>query len=195
VNGYTKLFSSILMSTIWDEDDNTRIVWITMLALSGADGTVEASIPGLARQARIGIPETEVSLKKLLGPDPYSRSKEHDGRRIAEIEGGWLILNRTKYRQKMNQDERREYRAKWMRSKRAVEREQSVNTREQTCTVLTQTETESESESEKTKQYRRTLTGSTARLRKFSITTWKERTAIPKPMTLLPLESRKVFPG
>ncbi len=31
---YTKLFHSIVTSTIWRETDPTRIVWITMLALA-----------------------------------------------------------------------------------------------------------------------------------------------------------------
>jgi len=30
--GYTKLYSSIVASTMWREDDKTRIVFITMLA-------------------------------------------------------------------------------------------------------------------------------------------------------------------
>src|SRR3989442_10059462 len=110
MTGYTKLFSSILASTIWDEDKDTKIIWITLLAMAGAQGTVESSIPGLAHLARIGIPETEAAIKKLLTPDPYSRSKEDGGPRISEIDGGWLILNRAKYRDKMNEDERKEYR-------------------------------------------------------------------------------------
>src|SRR6266568_4527809 len=149
MRGYTKLFNSILASTIWDEDKDTKILWITMLAMSDMQGKIEASIPGLAHLARIGVPETEAGLKKLLASDPYSRTKEHDGRRIAEIDGGWLILNRAKYREKMTADERREYRAGWMRNKRKDEREQGVNSREQTCTVLTQVEVEVEVEKEK----------------------------------------------
>lgn len=31
MNGYTKLFNSILDSTIWGESDETRLVWITLL--------------------------------------------------------------------------------------------------------------------------------------------------------------------
>jgi hypothetical protein len=123
MTGYTKLFGSIVASTIWDEDPWTKIIWITMLAMSNADGTVEGSIPGLAHLARVGIPETEAALKKLLAPDPHSRTKEHEGRRIATIDGGWLILNRTKYREKMNEDERREYKAKWARKKRLDQKE------------------------------------------------------------------------
>ena len=42
--GFTKLFNTIVTSTIWQEDDKTRIVWITMLAIADASGIVGASI-------------------------------------------------------------------------------------------------------------------------------------------------------
>lgn len=96
--GFTKLQSSIIQSTIWRADKDTKILWITMLALSDKDGIVEGSIPGLADSARLSIEETEKALQKLMAPDPYSRSKESEGRRIEEIEGGWYIINYKKYR-------------------------------------------------------------------------------------------------
>src|SRR3990167_6601368 len=108
--GYTKLFNSILASTIWRAQDKTRLVWITMLAMADKDGVVEGSIPGLADFARVGIQDCEAALAELSGPDKYSRSGEHEGRRIEEIPGvGWHLLNHGKYREKMSEDERREY--------------------------------------------------------------------------------------
>jgi len=107
-SGYTKLFGSIVASTIWREDDKTRIVWITLLALSDKDGFVASSIPGLADLARVSIPECERALEKLQQPDPYSRSQEHDGRRIEVIDGGWYVINRAKYRDLGSADEQRE---------------------------------------------------------------------------------------
>ncbi|HUX00097.1 MAG TPA: hypothetical protein VMY35_03885 [Phycisphaerae bacterium] len=96
--GFTKLFSSILTSSVWQEDDKTRLLWITMLASADADGRVEAAIPGLAMLARISIEECEHALELLLSPDEYSRTTEHEGRRIEVIDGGWLVLNYRKYR-------------------------------------------------------------------------------------------------
>ncbi|MGH9537142.1 MAG: hypothetical protein ACRD3H_04420 [Terriglobales bacterium] len=108
MTGYTKLFNSILASTIWREDDKTRLVWITLLAMTDQNGAVEASLPGLADLARVSIDDCERALENLQKPDKYSRSKEHDGRRIETIDGGWLVLNRAKYRDKMSEDDRRE---------------------------------------------------------------------------------------
>jgi len=96
---YTKLFNSIVTSTIWTEDDKTRILWITMLALADKNGEIHGSIPGLARVAGISLADAENAIGKFLSPDPYSRTPDHDGRRIAPIDGGWELLNHTKYRE------------------------------------------------------------------------------------------------
>ncbi len=109
MSGYTKLFSTIVASTIWREPDHVRIVWITMLAMSNADGVVEASVPGLADLARVTVEQCEDALFRLRTPDPYSRTKDNEGRRIADVDGGFLILNRAKYRDKCSTDDRREY--------------------------------------------------------------------------------------
>jgi hypothetical protein len=108
MNGYTKLFSSIVSSTIWQEDLATKVVWITLLALSDSDGTVEGSIPGLAHIAGVSLEECERALITLQRPDKYSRTPDNDGRRIEAIEGGWFILNRVKYRDLIPEERRRE---------------------------------------------------------------------------------------
>lgn len=107
--GYTKLFSSIVASTIWREDNETRLVWITMLALKNDRHEVEASLPGLADLARVSLSDCEKAIKKLSDPDKYSRNQLHEGRRIAKCDGGWRILNGQYYRHKLSEDERREY--------------------------------------------------------------------------------------
>lgn len=107
--GFTKLFNSILHSTIWTEPNETRILWITLLAMSDKFGCVNASIPGLSRMAGITLEETEKGLKRFQEPDPYSRTPEFEGRRIEPIEGGWKLLNHGKYRALMSAEERREY--------------------------------------------------------------------------------------
>lgn len=98
--GYTPLFDSLVLSTIWREDDKTRILWITMLAIKNHKGEIEASIPGLADIARLSVEDCEASLAKLMAPDKYSRSKEFEGRRVVSIPGGFRVLNHEKYRTK-----------------------------------------------------------------------------------------------
>lgn len=109
MSGYTKLFNSILASTVWREPMEVRIVWITLLAMADKDGIAEGSIPGLADFARIPVEATRKAIARLSAPDPDSRSQEHGGRRIQAVDGGWQLLNHAKYRAKMGADERREY--------------------------------------------------------------------------------------
>ena len=105
MHSYTKLFSSIITSTIWMEDDKTRILWITLLAMADQHGEVYSSIPGLARVAGMTVGEAVAALEKLLGPDGYSRTPDYEGRRIAPIEGGWELLNHAKYRLLASRDD------------------------------------------------------------------------------------------
>jgi len=116
--GFTKLFNTIVTSTIWSEDDKTRIIWITMLAIADSDGIVSASIPGLAKVANVSVEDTEKAIKNLKAPDPYSRTTEFEGRRIEDVDGGWMVLNYVKYRRMLSEEERREYKAKWIQNKR-----------------------------------------------------------------------------
>lgn len=127
--GYTKLFNSILASSVWCSSKDTKILWITLLAMAGKDGIAETATPGLARIAGLTVEETERGLKELSSPDPYSRTKEHEGRRIEAVDGGWLILNHPKYRAKMGADERREYKAKKQREYRAAATKKSTSGR------------------------------------------------------------------
>lgn len=98
MSGYTKLFNSIITSTIWQEKKHVRVVWITMLAMSDAEGNVDGSVPGLANVARVTLEECKDALERLKAPDPYSRTITNSGSRIQDIDGGWHIINRVKYR-------------------------------------------------------------------------------------------------
>ncbi|MCD9029406.1 hypothetical protein LDO26_14520 [Luteimonas sp. BDR2-5] len=104
---FTKLFSSITKSTVWCEPHTTVRVWIAMLADCDPDGCVHASVPGLANLARVTVAECEAALATFLGPDPYSRTPDHEGRRIEVIPGGWRLLNHKLYRDRRDEGARR----------------------------------------------------------------------------------------
>jgi hypothetical protein len=131
--GYSKLFSEIVTSSIWSEDDKTRIVWITMLALKDSRGFVPAALPGLANAARVTVEECEAAVAKLETPDKYSRTAEHEGRRIQHVEGGWMVLNHEKYREKRSDEERREYQRRWQAEHRRRQNVDHVDTNVDTC--------------------------------------------------------------
>lgn len=123
MSSYTKLFHSILDSSVWQESHQTRIVWVTMLAMADQHGEVQAAIPGLAKRAGVTIQEAEAAIATLSAPDAYSRTPDHEGRRIAKIDGGWEILNHAKYRFEASLEDRKEKAA--VRAKRFRDRNKS----------------------------------------------------------------------
>ena len=106
--GFTKLFSGLVHSTVWREEMHVKVVWITMLALADRNGHVLASMPGLADASRVSLEQCQDALKRLAAPDKYSRTKEHEGRRIREIDGGWELYNYVKYRNLRDDENRRQ---------------------------------------------------------------------------------------
>lgn len=97
--GYVKILSSILDSSIWSEPDDVVRVWLTILAMADRDGYVGASVKGIARRAVTVSPErTAECLAMFEEPDEDSRSDEFEGRRIQKVDRGYLILNYRKIR-------------------------------------------------------------------------------------------------
>jgi hypothetical protein len=124
-DSYAKLFRSIAASTIVSEPLATRWLWVTMISQANKHGHVYASIPGLARIANITVQEVEAALTCFMSPDPYSRSSENEGRRIEEIDGGWLLLTHAKYAAVRSTEERAEYKRHWDRENRSGSRRKS----------------------------------------------------------------------
>lgn len=108
---YSKLFSSICLSSIWAEDSDTRVLWITLLAQADREGYVFASPVGIANLARLPLETTLLALKKLAEPDPHSQDLQenpaNEGRRIKVVPGGWHLINYVRYRQMRDADDRR----------------------------------------------------------------------------------------
>lgn len=121
--GFTKIFESLLDSTVWQESKETRLVWVTMLLMKNRLHIVEASVPGLAKRAGVTIEECEGALSRFRAPDPYSRTKDFEGRRIEDVPGGWKILNGEVYKRRLSPEDRREYQRIWQANRRAVIKE------------------------------------------------------------------------
>lgn len=123
MNGFTLLWSKILDSSIWiNGSKETRLVWITLLAMKNHEGRIWASIVGLADRAKVSREECRKALVILLSPDPDDTSKVEEGRRIREIQGGWEIVNHDLYR--FSTEAKREF---W-RTTRAEQRKRSGTT-------------------------------------------------------------------
>ena len=121
--GYTKLFEELIRSSIWAEDNTTRIVWITMLATKDRNHFVRGTEEWLAGAARVSLEECRKALGKLSSPDPASHCELEEGRRVRAVAGGWHIVSGERYAAKLNQAERLEYKAAKQREYRRRRKE------------------------------------------------------------------------
>ena len=155
---FVKLDCGILNSTLWF-DKMCRDIFITALLMAepyeleepspqlevcsltetgwsvprGWYGLVHAAGVGILHRA--GVNEGEhgkAALTRLGAPEPDSRSKGFDGRRLVRIDGGYIVLNYMIYRERdyTSADRSRRYRAK--------RRDEAINnqTRAETVALL-----------------------------------------------------------
>jgi hypothetical protein len=120
---FVKLDTGILESSLW-MDRAAREVFITALCMAeprelehptaqieadnlnetgfvvppGWYGFVPAAGIGILRRALVGIDEGMTALKTLGAVDPHTRSPEFEGRRLVRVNGGFIILNFFRYR-------------------------------------------------------------------------------------------------
>lgn len=119
---YSILKSSIIFSTIWMEDSDTRVVWVALLAMRNKDGEVYSSLPGLSHAARVGLDKTAEAVQKFLAPDPHSTTKDHEGRRLVEIPGGWRLLSHEQIKAEAATANKTVYMRQYMQGLRRQER-------------------------------------------------------------------------
>lgn len=99
--GYTPVFRAILQSTVWDEAPHVKVVWLTMLLMCDKNGFVESTIPGLARSSVVTREQCIEAIERLSSPDPDSKTKAQEGRRIVKVDDGWQLVNHQKYKDKV----------------------------------------------------------------------------------------------
>lgn len=96
--GFTKLDEGILQSSIMASDPVTFKVWIALLAACESDGVARVAPTFLAAVCHLSLEQVRRTLSELSGPDPDSRTPDHQGRRIERVDGGWRLINYRKYR-------------------------------------------------------------------------------------------------
>ncbi len=137
---YVKVFDNILDSSVWEEPHATVRVWLAFLCMADENGVIQAvdsairkRAGGSKNRAKVTDEEWKEAISTLESPDIESKDKDYGGRRIERIEGGWLVLNKKKYRdirtRKQMQDAERQ------RRHRAKKRDTSRESRDVTTTV------------------------------------------------------------
>lgn len=123
--GFVKLDCGILTSTLWFHRD-CREIFITGLLMAepfettkpmaqievdtlretgfmvppGWYGLVPAAGVGIISRAGLEREAGLEALRQLGAEDPESRSQDYGGRRMVRVDGGYLILNYMKYRER-----------------------------------------------------------------------------------------------
>lgn len=123
--GFVKLDQGILDSTLWI-NRNEREVFITALLMAqpyeakepmhqlevdslkptgfvvpaGWYGFIGAAGPGIIRRASVEDGPGLEALRSLGSADAQSRSHDFEGRRLIRVDGGYLVLNFMRYRDK-----------------------------------------------------------------------------------------------
>lgn len=116
---YVPLFSEIVDSSLWLEEDMICKVFLTMLAKSDRDHIVRGTALAIARWSNKTEAEVLRALEVLASPDKQRLEPQpFEGRRIERVEEGWLLLNGAKYQARMQDYNRRVYNANAQRESR-----------------------------------------------------------------------------
>lgn len=81
--------------------EQIKVFVYLLLAANPRNGVVEDAVPAIALRCGLSLDVTQAALEWLSSPDPYSRTKDHEGRRIERLpDGGFLLLNYLRRRDK-----------------------------------------------------------------------------------------------
>lgn len=101
--GYTPAFDSIYTGTLYGKWP-TAAVWASLIPLIDARGEINLSPEAIAGMTGWPLELLLQGLEALCEPDPRSRSKAEDGRRLVLIDAnrdwGWRVVNVSLYREK-----------------------------------------------------------------------------------------------
>ncbi len=109
---YAKIFAQIFDSSI-AENYETRHTFEDLLKLADLDGVVDMTMEAISRRTNVPIEKVRVGIEELSKPDPKSRCREKEGRRIVLVDSnrdwGWVIVNYAHYRNLQDEETRRGY--------------------------------------------------------------------------------------
>lgn len=109
---FAKIFHQIFDSTI-AENYKHRHVFMDLLVLADVTGSVDMTPAAIARHTNVPLQEVQEALEALSSPDPDSKNKDHQGRRLVPLEEGrswgWRIVSYDHYRKIRDEEQRREY--------------------------------------------------------------------------------------
>ena len=107
---YGKHFAQTYTGSMFGAGPVVFAVWGYVIANARRDGTVEVNAQLVAAALGASVEDVGKALSYLTSPDPTSRSKEHDGKRLLPLgEFLYIVPNYKRFNAMRNDDERRAY--------------------------------------------------------------------------------------
>lgn len=108
---YGKIFTQIFDSSIREKPE-VRFTFMDMLVLADIDGVVDMTHEAIAARTNRPLELIRETISDLEGPDPKSRTPDHQGKRIVRLDNhrdwGWMIVNYDRFRRTASEEQRRE---------------------------------------------------------------------------------------
>ena len=150
---YGKFFASTFTGSMYGSGPDVFAVWGYVIA-NAVDSQVELNPRLLAGVIGTSPERIQAAIAILSSPDPNSRTKDHEGRRlIREGEFAYHVPNFLTYRSIRNEEDRRAYNREKQREHRQRVKA-SVNDSQSLSTLSAQAETEAEAKAEITSSSR-----------------------------------------
>lgn len=126
-----------LQCDIVDRFETSRelLLYVCLLCLMDREGRIRMNSNTLAERIRWKLDAVQDTMEKLMRPNPASKCKKHDGACVVFLDPdrphlGFLIPAAVTHRKRHADTQRRQdYRAKWMREKRAELRNKGLSSR------------------------------------------------------------------
>ena len=119
---YVKLFTSIFQGSLRGQP-NLLLVFINLLTHADRSGCVDVHWRAIADEVGISEQDVRAAITALESPDPESRSRAEEGRRIIRLDPhrtwGWQIVNYCKYREIRHAEERKDQNREAQRRRRS----------------------------------------------------------------------------
>jgi hypothetical protein len=149
---YGKFFASTFTGSMYGAGSHVFALWGYVIA-NAIEGAIEINPRMVASILGADEAQVETALALLCGPDPRSRSKVEDGRRLVHEAGfQYRVVNHGTYRAMRNEEERRAYNREAQRKHRSgnsVSNRQSLTSKQcQPPSAHTEAEAEAEAETE-----------------------------------------------
>ena len=89
---FTKLFSSILDSTVWQESKETKLVWVTMLAMCDRQRSYDGDEPLDGAYWHRRMNEIASRGQRILAIASRPATDRHRELTFADVEGGLIFV-------------------------------------------------------------------------------------------------------